>query len=369
MYPFSLQGEYQIKILVLNWRDPKNPDAGGAEQYTHQIEKRWVKWGHEVTQFSAAFDKCLPEEVIDGVKIVRGGNRFTVYRQARKFYHKAEKFDVVVDEINTIPFGIPSFVNKGEKRFAFIHQLAREFWYYETPFPLSYIGYHFLEDRWLRKYRNMDTITVSNSTMEDLQGLGFKKLHLVHEGYDFEPLPSVGAKETIPTIIFVGRFKKVKLPDHALKAFEIAKTEIPGLRLWMVGMGYLQPKLKKLGVKDVTFFGRLPLDQKSDLVSKAHLIVVPAIREGWGLVVTEANAMGTPAIGYRVPGLRDSIKDGKTGMLCDPNPSAMAKAIVSLLRQDDKRKEMSKRALEDSKEYNWDRSAQEFIDLFEAKTG
>lgn len=114
MYPFSLQGEYQIKILVFNWRDPKNPDAGGAEQYTHQIEKRWVKWGHEVTQFSAAFDKCLPEEVIDGVKIVRGGNRFTVYRQARKFYHKAEKFDVVVDEINTIPFGIPSFVNKGK---------------------------------------------------------------------------------------------------------------------------------------------------------------------------------------------------------------------------------------------------------------
>ena len=47
----------------------------------------------------------------------------------------------------------------------------------------------------------------------------------------------------------------------------------------------------------------------------------------------------------------------------------MAKAIVSLLRQDDKRKEMSKRALEDSKEYNWDRSAQEFIDLFGAKTG
>jgi glycosyltransferase involved in cell wall biosynthesis len=367
MYPSPLQGEYQIKILVLNWRDPKNPDAGGAEQFTHQIEKRWVNWGHEVTQFSATFTGCLPEEVIDGVRIVRGGNRFTVYRKARAFYKKFGKVDVVVDEINTIPFGIPSLAGRGEKRFALIHQLAREFWYYETPFPFNSIGYHFLEDHWLRRYTDMDVITVSTSTMEDLHGLGFKKLHLVHEGYDFEPIPTVGEKEKVPTIIFVGRFKKVKLPDHALEAFKIAKSKMPDLRLWMVGMGYLQPKLKKLGVTDVTFFGRVPLKEKSELVSKAHAIIVPAVREGWGLVVTEANAMGTPAIGYRVPGLRDSIKDGKTGLLCDPNPQAMADAIVSLLSQEVKRNELSRNALEDAKEYNWDRTAKEFIDIFEGK--
>ncbi|HEY3419612.1 MAG TPA: glycosyltransferase family 4 protein [Methanomassiliicoccales archaeon] len=365
MYPSPLQGEYQIKILVFNWRDPNNPDAGGAEQFTHQIEKRWVKWGHQVTQFSAAFKGCLPEEEIDGVRIVRGGNRFTVYRHARKFYKDSDRFDVVVDEINTIPFNAPTFVNRGEKLFALIHQLAREFWYYETPFPVGYFGNHFLEDRWLKKYADMDVITVSNSTMDDLRALGFKKLHLVHEGYDFQPLSTVGEKENIPTIIYVGRFKKVKLPDHALKAFQIAKARMPDLRMWMVGMGYMQPKLKKLEVKDVTFYGRLQLEEKSRLVSRAHVIVVPAVREGWGLVVTEANAMGTPAIGYRVPGLRDSIKDGKTGLLCDPNPTAMAETIVSLLSQEEKRIELSKNALEDAKEYNWDRTAREFIDLFE----
>ncbi len=327
-----------------------------------------MKLGHEVTQFSATFKNCLPEEEIDGVRIVRGGNRFTVYRQAKKFYKQSDRYDVVVDEINTIPFNVPSFANKGEKCFSLIHQLAREFWFYETPFPISYIGNRFLENRWLKKYVDTDVITVSNSTMDDLRSLGFKRLHLVHEGYDFEPLSLVGEKEKHPTIIFVGRFKKVKLPDHALKAFEIAKTELPDLCLWMIGNGYLQPKLKKLGVKDVTFFGRLPLEKKSELVSRAHAIVIPAVREGWGLVATEANAMGTPAIGYRVPGLQDSIKDGVTGRLCDSNPSAMAEVIVTLLTHIEELKELSKNALEDAKQYTWDRTAMEFIDLFEGKS-
>jgi glycosyltransferase involved in cell wall biosynthesis len=350
---------------LFNWRDPKNPDAGGAEQFTHQIARRWVKNGHEVTQFSARFKNCLPEEYIDGVKIVRGGNRYTVYREAEKFYHSSEKFDVVLDEINTIPFNTPRFVNKGEKCFALIHQLAREFWYYETPFPISYLGYHYLEDKWLKRYANSEVITVSNSTIDDLRSLGFKKLHLVHEGYDFEPLPTVGEKESKPTIVFVGRFKKAKLPDQALQAFQIAKLKKPELRLWMIGSGYLKEKMEKMKVKDVTFFGRLPLERKSELVSRAHAIIVPAVREGWGLVVTEANAMGTPAIGYRVPGLKDSIKEGKTGILCDPNPSAMAEAIVSLLSLEDERKVLSKNALEDAKQYNWDRTAKEFMDIFE----
>jgi glycosyltransferase involved in cell wall biosynthesis len=56
-------------------------------------------------------------------------------------------------------------------------------------------------------------------------------------------------------------------------------------------------------------------------LSRAHIILVPAVREGWGLVVTEANAMGTPAIGYDdVPGLRDSIRHGETGITIMEKP-------------------------------------------------
>jgi glycosyltransferase involved in cell wall biosynthesis len=89
------------------------------------------------------------------------------------------------------------------------------------------------------------------------------------------------------------------------------------------------------------------------------------VREGWGLVVTEANAMGTPAIGYNVPGLRDSIRDGKTGLLCDPNPEAMAEKAIELLRDNDLWERLSKDALSWAGEFNWDRSAEEFLKMLD----
>ncbi len=317
--------------------------------------------GHEVTQVSSGFLNGASEEIIDGVKFIRVGNKYTVYWKAKGWYKKSStRFDVVIDEINTIPFNAPSFVNRGERVFVLIHQLAREFWYYETPFLISHIGNKFLEDRWLRRYLDVPTITISDSTKSDLQALGFKNISMIHMGYDFNPLPELAMKEETPTLIFVGRFKKAKLPDHVLEAYRLAREEVPGLRLWMVGDGYLKSKLEEKKIEGAIFYGRLPLAKKSELVSKANLLLVPGVREGWGLVVTEANAMGTPALGYRVPGLKDSIKEGTTGWLCDPNPSAMARGIVEIFSDRKILEQRSKAALEDAGQYNWDRSAQEF---------
>jgi hypothetical protein len=141
--------------------------------------------GHEVTLFTSEFQNCKREEVVDGVRIVRAGERYSVYWKAKEYYRKRfsrEGYDVVIDEINTRPFLTPKFVNKGEKVVALIHQLAREYWFYETPFPISYIGYHFLEDRWLRNYVDVPTVTVSESTRRDLLNLGFKKVSLFLKG-------------------------------------------------------------------------------------------------------------------------------------------------------------------------------------------
>jgi glycosyltransferase involved in cell wall biosynthesis len=323
--------------------------------------KRLVKKGHDVTQVSAGFRNGASEETIDGVKFIRVGNKYTVYRRARRWYQKSsKKFDVVIDEINTIPFGTPHFVNRGEKVYALIHQLAREFWYYETPPVISHIGNKFLEDRWLRRYLDVPTITISDSTRSDLISLGFKNISIIHMGYDFDPLPGLAKKEETPTLVYVGRFKKAKLPDHVVEAYRLAREKVPGLRLWMIGDGYLKEKLEDRKIEGVTFFGRVSLAKKSELVSRANLLLVPGVREGWGLVVTEANAMGTPALGYNVPGLRDSIKEGRTGWLCDPNPKAMAEGIAQILSDGKTLELRSKAALVDAAQYTWDRGADEF---------
>ncbi|VVB89707.1 Trehalose synthase [uncultured archaeon] len=317
--------------------------------------------------FTSAFPGCKKEEIIDGIRIIRDGGKYTVYLEAREHYKKyfsKEGFDVVIDEINTVPFFTPEFVNNGEKIMVLIHQLAREFWFYETKFPINYLGYYFFEDRWLKNYVDIPAITVSESTKKDLKDLGFKNISIVPEGINFKSLDRVGEKEKDPTLIFVGRLKKAKLPDHAIKAFGIVKERISNAKLWIVGDGYCRKELENMAGDGVIFFGRVKSEKKLELMSKAWAILVPGIREGWGLIVTEANAMGTPAIGYNVPGLRDSIKNPKNGILVD-GYEEMAEIAIELILDNELREKFYSSALMSAREFNWNNSADKFINILE----
>ena len=353
-----------MNVLWFNWRDIKNPEAGGAEIYTHEIARRLAERGYSITLFTSKFRGCKEEEIINGVRVIRDGGKFTVYQKAKEFYKKnGNKFDVVIDEINTRPFLTPKFVDEA-KIVALIHQLAREFWFYETPFPVNLIGYYILERRWLRNYINIPTITVSNSTKEDLESLGFRRIFIVHNGLNVKPVDRIPEKAEKPTIIFVGRMKRAKKPQDVIEAFKIVKKEIRDVQLWMVGDGYLRKKLESKA-KDVKFFGYVDRKTRDELVKKAWVIAVPGVREGWGQVVTDANALGTPAVGYNIPGLRDSIKHGYNGLLVDSNPEALADGIIKLIEDDDLRKRLSRNAIEWAKQFSWDKSAEEFKKVIE----
>jgi glycosyltransferase involved in cell wall biosynthesis len=244
---------------------------------------------------------------------------------------------------------------------ALIHQLARDFWFYETRFPLNYIGYYYLEKKWLSSYKHIITLTVSDSTKIDLEGLGFKKLIVVPPGLNVTPLSNVKEKEANPTVVFMGRLKKAKLPHHALQAFSIIKREIPDAKMWIIGDGYLRKRLESSKMKDVIFFGHVSNERKYELLSRAHIILVPAVREGWGLIVTEANAMGTPAIGYDVHGLRDSIRHDETGItIKERSPGAMAQQTILLLRDSERLSKYSRSALEFSKQFRWEKTVNLF---------
>jgi glycosyltransferase involved in cell wall biosynthesis len=351
-----------MHILWFNWRDILNPEAGGAEVYTHEVMKRLADRGHEMTLFTSRFMGCQLNENLDGVDIIREGNKYTVYKEAKK-YLKAYKhhYDLIFDEINTMPFLVPKFVNE-KQVIALIHQLAREFWFYETRFPVSYIGYYYLEKKWLSNYKNTITLVPSDSTKIDLQEIGFKRVFVVPPGLNVIPLSNVKEKEARPTVVFVGRLKKAKLPHHALQAFSIIKREIHDAKMWIIGDGYLRKELESFEIKDVTFYGHISNEKKYELLSRAHMILVPAVREGWGLVVTEANAMGTPAVGYDVHGLRDSIRHGETGITVkEKTPEAMAQQAILLLRDSNSLLEYSRNALEFSRQFRWDDS----VNLFE----
>jgi glycosyltransferase involved in cell wall biosynthesis len=360
----------KLKILWFNWRCWLNPEMGGAEVFTRENAKRWVRAGHEVTLFTSEFPNCRREEVLDGVRVVRDGGKYLVFWRAKKYYRKhfsKESYDVVIDEINTRPFLTPKFVNNGEKIVALIHQLAREYWFYETPFPVSYIGYYFLEKRWLTNYVEVPTVTVSESTRQGLLDWGFKEVFVVPEGLDFKPLSEVPEKENYPVVAYVGRLKKAKRPDHAVKAFRIAKEKIPNAELWIIGDGYFRKDLEGIATNGLRFFGGVSDEERRKLVSRAWVLVNPSVREGFGLNVIEANALGTPCIAYDVAGLRDSVKHYATGLLVETGSvEDLASKLIMVLEDDTLRRRLNSNALEFSRNFDWDTSAREFKRVFRA---
>ena len=358
-----------MKILIFSWKDIKTPFAGGAEVYTHEISKRLVKNDHEITLVTLRFPNCSNSEIIDGIKILRYGGKYSFYLKAKSYYRKyleKENFDIIIDQINTVPFFTPFYVDN-KKIITLIHQLAREFWFHETIFPINFLGYYFFEYAWLKRYCKLPTITISESTKSDLEKLNFKNVYIVPTGIAISSSLKVenNNKSAELTLAYLGRLTKTKKTFDVLKAFKIVSEKYPNVKLSIIGDGYLKNDLMKYAnsIKcgsNITFHGFLNEKEKFRVLSRANLLVVSGVREGWGMVVTEANSVGVPAIGYNIPGLRDSIIDGKTGLLCETKPEGMAKKIIEFFEDKILKEKLAKEALEYSHKFTWDKSAEEF---------
>jgi glycosyltransferase involved in cell wall biosynthesis len=316
-----------MRVLIFNWKDLAHPAAGGAEVFTERIAQVLVRRGHSVTLFAAAVEGRPDREVVGGAEIVRRGSRIGVYREARRFWREQppRAFDVVVDEINTRPFMTPRWV-QGTPVVALIHQLAREIWFYEMPRPVAALGRYALEPWWLRAYRDVPALTVSESSAESLRRYhAWRDVTVLPEGHTPHPALEV-SKEIEPTVVFLGRLVRMKRPDHAIEAFRAVHGGLPRARLWVIGDGPLLGRLRGERTPGVELLGRVSGEELRERLARAHVHVATAVREGWGLNVSEAAACGTPTIGYAVPGLVDSIP-ASGGALVDPSPDALAGAL------------------------------------------
>lgn len=316
------------RILILNWKDLAHPAAGGAEVYLHSVARELAGRGHQVTLFAPTVEGRPARETVDGVDIVRAGGHLSVYRAARRFWRASgsEGYDVVVDSINTRPFMAPRWV-RGTPVVALIYQLAREIWFYETPFPLAVLGRYVLEPWWLRAYRNVPALTISESSAASLRGHhGWKDVTVVPVGLEPLPTPNV-PKESRPTVVFLGRLVSMKRPRDVIEAFARLRRAHPDARLWIVGTGPLEQRLREGAPPGVELVGRVTSEDRSELLARAHVLVATSVREGWGLNVSEAAMCGTPSIAYAVPGLVDSVR-ASNGTLVEPTPEALGQALV-----------------------------------------
>lgn len=345
---------------MLNWRDPRNPLAGGAERVSQRYLLALKERGHQVEWFVNQFPDGARYEEVDGIPIRRGGGRGTSIVAAWKWYRKQAAFDLVIDQHHGIPWFAPWW---GRTRcVAYIHEVLGPIWDTFFRWPWNVIGRH-QEEFIQRLYAGVPFWTPSESTRHALEANGVRSVKVLPNGVDTKPLAELPPKlfEGPLRLITVSRLAPNKRVDHAVRLVAELKKRGIDVRLMIVGGGESEGDLRRL-VSDlklsdaVQFSGRVTESEKNQLLADAHFLVHPSQREGWGLNVIEANAMGTPALVYPVAGLVDSTVADVTGLIAkEEKPDALADEIDRVRRMPEKFVELRQNAWERSFEFQWDK--------------
>jgi glycosyltransferase involved in cell wall biosynthesis len=371
-----------MRFLWLTWKDYEHPLAGGAETVLRELCKRLVRDGHEVTLLTAEYGAAGKMTTKDGLTIIRiGRNRYLHSFRALAFYLRQlrNKYDAVIEVVNTAPYFSTLFSGK-TPTYLFYHQLAREIWFHETIFPLNRLGFHVLEpvaNRLLSKSK-AKVITVSDSTKQDLIRYGFRpeNISIISEGIELEPVAELTQVKKLarPTILSLGSVRPMKRTLEQVYAFEHAKKTVPKLRLTLAGDADNPYGQKVLAyckqspfADDIEYKGRVSTEEKLKLMREAHVITATSIKEGWGLIVTEAASQGTPAVVYDVDGLRDSVRHEQTGLVTEPTPQSLAARVIELVSNEPKYRRIRQAAWNWSKNITFDQSYKDFTRIVGTK--
>jgi glycosyltransferase involved in cell wall biosynthesis len=354
-----------MKILILNWRDFKHPLAGGAELALVKHAEFWQKKGAKITWFCSNYPGAKGTETINGITYLRKGSQYTVHLFAFFYLVKrTTQFDIIIDNFHFIPFFTPFYCNK-TKIIAFIHEVAGKVWYKNLPKIPAFIGYS-LEPWYFKLYKKTPFITVSNSTKLELTKMGIPEQHIViiPNGVTYVKNNRY-KKEKDSTILFLGRLSDDKGISDALQTFNLLYTTDKKMQFWIVGKeekkGIYNQLISNFStIASVTkYWGYVDEKKKFELLRRSWLLLHPSVKEGWGLTVIEAASQGTPTVGYDVEGLRDSILSHKTGILTKKNPTSLAIAVQSLLKNNELYQKMCKEAFQWSEKFDWEKSVKQ----------
>ena len=369
---------------MLSRRDTRNPEGGGSEVYLETIAKGLVQRGHEVTLFCAAHERGAATEDLDGVSIIRAGSKTGVHKEALARLRRRDfgPVDVIVDVQNGMPFLAP-LVARSTPTVVLVHHIHREQW------PVVYgpvrarIGW-WIESRIAPKvYRKCRYVAVSSDTRNELIELGVdpQRITVIHNGAadGQSAMANIGNLEPIdpqlyeltspypqPHIVVLGRLVPHKQVEHVLTAAAQLRKEFAGLHVSVVGDGWWHDELvataDRLGVNDIVeFTGFVTEADKHAILSRAWILAMPSLKEGWGIVIIEAARHSVAAVGYRTAGgVAESIVDGSTGMLVNGGSEQFTDALRSMLTNEVLRKELGENARVHSMKYTWTEAENQF---------
>ncbi|WP_053615534.1 glycosyltransferase family 4 protein [Nocardiopsis sp. NRRL B-16309] len=325
-----------VRLVMINWRDPWQSAAGGAEEYAWRISRHLAGRGAIVTFLTSREPHQARVETKDGIVIRRMGGRFTVYPRVmawlalwRREYHLA------FDCMNGIPFLSRLVLRRRTRVVSVVHHVHDLQFNAYFPAPLAWFG-RFMESAVAsRVYRDCTTVTVSESSRAAMRDkLGWRApIEIIHNGGVPAPLPVPSqlpartadgdggpAAAGAPAIVSLGRLVVQKRVSRVVGLAAGLRASHPGLRVHIIGRGpegeHLAEQIERDDLADaVRLHGFLPEADKNRLLASCDLHVTASEFEGWGLTVIEAARLGVPTVAYDVDGLRDSVRDGETGWL------------------------------------------------------
>src|SRR5262245_19493484 len=227
---------------MLNWRDPENPLSGGAERVTQGYLAALAGRGHQVFWFANAFPGCALEAVIDGIHIVRGGDKGTSVLKARNWYRTQKRFDLVIDQHHGIPWYAPWWC--GTNCISYIHEVLGPIWDAFYKFPKNVIGKQ--QERWTQwLYRNVVFWTACESTRDDLMRNGARQVKIIRYGVHTQALPTLEPKPLSKPLklVVVSRLAPNKRIDHAVRTLAELRKNVPA-ELTIVGTGEGEPVIR-----------------------------------------------------------------------------------------------------------------------------
>ena len=313
-----------MKILLVNWQDIDNPQAGGAELHLFELFARLAGWGHQVHLICSGWQGAAPTATLRGISVERHGGRYSfalVGRRAVAAALRRESWDVVVEDINKLPLFLAPLTTL--PFCVIIPHLFGSTAFQEVSWPIAAVVAA-AERPIPRIYRRAGFHAISESTGDDLvaRGIAPQQIRVIHPGIDSPAYtPASGLDRTqSPTFLYVGRLKRYKGVEVAIRALALVRRQRPDATLDIAGSGDDRPRLeslvRQLGLSEaVRFHGFVAEPRKQELFRSAWANLFPSPKEGWGLTIVEAAACGTPSLASDSPGLRDSVRHGSTGFL------------------------------------------------------
>jgi glycosyltransferase involved in cell wall biosynthesis len=357
-----------VRILVLNWQDHLNPQAGGAELHLREIFTRIVALGHSVDLLCSSWEGAPLRANLDGIEVHRVGNRNTYAFLARRYFEKHLRLnneDIVIEDLNKVPLYTPLWGVKG--LVALVHHLFGATVFREAPMPLAAAV-------WLSEqplgflYRSIPFEAVSVSTADDLVARGIRRhlIRVIYNGVDSTRLtPNPAERSPTPLFVYLGRLKKYKRVDMVIRAF--AALNIPSACLEIAGSGDYRASLEGLVnslqlTNRVKFLGFISEEEKVHLLRRAWASTLASPKEGWGISNLEAAACGTPVIAANSPGIRESVIDGETGFLVPQGDvEAMAAAMRGIVESRNLVDVLGNAGRRFAEAFTWERSAKETL--------